>query len=381
VWLRFLATQNGDDVMQYAEDRHPVRDRDTVAAYFVSAGLWRLRNDPVRAKEILRSVNIDPDWLNDALFRIPAQSVIRFWLSLTEEFDDEFFAFDSHGMPRGTFAIICRHVIHEPDLGRALSQCLQAFGLFIHDIQAHLEIRGRRAAIVVENHLRDSSVRHVAEEIFLSMVIGVICWLTGRRLLLDSTEFGHARPAHGADPLLWGPWIKFDAPKTRLEFDAEQLKLPVIRDFRALKHFLRAAPEGVVVRFRNRSGLTARVYRELRDDTGLEWPTQAQMAKDMNMTHSAFRRRLEREGLSFQAIKHQVRRAIAIDLLSQGDTSITEIAIRARFQEPSAFHRAFRQWTGMSPGQYRESSRGHKQVHEKSAKTTSDNARRDEEGL
>lgn len=341
--------------MQYAEDRHPVRDRDTVAAYFVSAGLWRLRNDPERAEAILRNVGINPDWLNDPLFRIPALSVIRFWLSLTEEFDDEFFAFDSHGMPRGSFAIICRHVIHEPDLRRALSLCLKAFGLFIHDIQARLEVRGRRAAIIVENRLTDPSVLHVAEEIFLSMVIGVICWLTGRRLQLDSTEFGHASPAQGADPLLWGPWIKFDAPLTRLEFDADQLKLPVIRDFRALKHFLRAAPEGVVVRFRNRSGLTARVYRALRDDAELEWPTQAQMAEAMSMTPSAFRRRLEREGFSFQTIKHQVRRAIAFDLLSRGDTPITETAIRARFQEPSAFHRAFRQWTGMSPGRYRKS--------------------------
>lgn len=344
--------------MQYAEVRPAVRDRDTVAAYFVSAGIWRLRDQPSRADAILRSVDINPTWLADPLFRIPAQSVIRFWLAVTEEFDDEFFGFDSHGMPRGTFAVICRHVIHEPDLGRALDQCLQTFGLFIHDIRARLEVRARRAAIIVENRLSDPGIAHVAEEIFLSMVIGVICWLTGRRLLLDSTEFGHERTAHGADPLVWGPRITFDAPQTRLEFDAGQLKLPVVRDFRALKHFLRAAPEGVVVSFRNRSGLTARVYRALRDDTSLAWPTQTQMAERMKMTHSSFRRRLEREGLSFQAIKHQVRRAIAFDLLGRGDTPVTEIAIRARFQEPSAFHRAFRQWTGMSPGQYRDSCRG-----------------------
>lgn len=339
--------------MQHAE----VRDRDSVAAYFVSAALWRLRDDPQRATAILHEVGIEPAWLADPLFRIPAHSVVRFWLAMTEAFDDEFFAFDSHGMPRGSFALICRHVIHEPDLGRALTQCLQAFGLFIHDIRARLEVRGRRAAIVVENRLGDPAILHVAEEIFLSMVIGVICWLTGRRLLIDSTAFGHPRTAHGADPLLWGPWISFDAAQTRLEFDADQLAWPVVRDFRALKHFLRAAPEGVVVRFRNRSGLSARVYRALRDDEAPAWPTQAEMAVAMKMTHSSFRRRLEREGLSFQAIKHQVRRAIAFDLLSRSDMPVGEIAIRARFQEPSAFHRAFRQWTGMSPGQYRESCR------------------------
>ncbi len=364
-------------MMQHGEAVSPVRDRDTVAAYFVSAGLWRLQQTPSKTDAILRSVDIDPAWLTDPLFRISAQSVTRFWLAITEELNDEFFGFDSHGMPRGTFALICRHVIHEPNLGRALHQCLEAFGLFVHDVRARLEVHGRRAAIIVENRLSDPGIIHVAEEIFLSMVIGVICWLTGRRLLFDSTEFGHERTLHGADPMLWGPWTKFDAPHTRLEFDAVQLKLPVVRDFGALKHFLRAAPEGVVVSFRNRSGLAAGVYRLLRDDTGHIWPTQAQIAETMQLTHSSFRRRLEREGLSFQALKHQVRRAIAFDLLSRTDIPITEIAIRARFQEPSAFHRAFRQWTGMSPGQYRDSCR----KHTSQAGDALDNARRSEEDL
>lgn len=333
-----------------------VRDHDTVAAYFVSAGLRRIEHDPGRVAAILQEAEIDPVWLHHPLYRVPAQAVNRFWLILTRELNDEFFAFDSHGMPKGSFAVICRHVIHEPDMGRALRQCLQAFGLFVRDVQGTLEIRGRRAVIVLRNRLDDPVIHPAAEEIFLSMVIGLMCWLTGRHLMLDRTQFGHPRPAHGADRLLWGPWITFGADHTELEFDAQHLKWPVVRDFKALKHFLKRAPEGVVVRFRNRSGLSAQVYRALRDDTGTAWPTQAQMAADMNLSDSAFRRQLEREGFSFQAIKHQVRRAIAFELLADSDATISDIAIRARFQEPSAFHRIFRQWTGMSPGQHRENS-------------------------
>jgi len=33
--------------------------------------------------------------------------------------------------------------------------------------------------------------------------------------------------------------------------------------------------------------------------------------------------------------------------------SVAEIAEQAGFQEPSAFHRAFKKWTGQSPGSYR----------------------------
>ncbi|MOA37778.1 Urease operon transcriptional activator [compost metagenome] len=108
-----------------------------------------------------------------------------------------------------------------------------------------------------------------------------------------------------------------------------------------------------MVRFRNRSGLSAAVYRRLKRSPELDWPSQTQMATQVSMSESAFRRQLEREGFSYQAIKHEVRRALAFEYLDDETLSITEIAIRCGFQEPSAFHRAFRQWTGMSPGRYR----------------------------
>ncbi|ANI15800.1 AraC family transcriptional regulator [Pseudomonas citronellolis] len=329
------------------------RRRDSVAAYFVKAALHRLADRPQRAAELLAQAGIEPHWLDEPLHRVPAEAVTRLWLLLTEELGDEFFAFDSAGLPRGAFAMVCRSVLHEPDLGRALRQCLAGFNLFLRDIRAHLELRGNRAAIVLHTRIDDATLRCVAEEIYLSMVIGVACWLVGRRINPDRARFGHPQPPHGAEPLLWGPWIRFDADHTELEFNAQQLALPVIRNFASLKQFLRQAPEGVVVRFRNRSGLSAKVYRRLKAGGDLDWPSQAQMAAQLALSESAFRRQLEREGFSYQMIKHEVRRALAFECLDDARLSIAEIAARCGFQEPSAFHRAFRQWTGMSPGRYR----------------------------
>lgn len=334
-------------------DERAVRKSDSVAAYLVKAALHRLAHVPQRSEELLREAGIDPDWLDDPSNRVPAEAVTRLWLLLTEELGDEFFAFDSGGMPRGAFAIICRSLVHEPDLGRALRQCLSGFNLFLRDIRAHLELRGKRAAIVLQTRIADQAIRGVAEEIYLSMVIGVACWLVGRRINLDHTQFGHPQSSHGADPLLWGPWIEFDAAHTEVELSSAQLSLPVVRNFASLKLFLRHAPEGVVVRFRNRSGLSADVYRRLKVAPEFAWPSQGQMALQVAMSESAFRRQLEREGFSYQALKHEVRKALAFEYLDDSGLSITEIAIRCGFQEPSAFHRAFRQWTGMSPGRYR----------------------------
>ena len=44
---------------------------------------------------------------------------------------------------------------------------------------------------------------------------------------------------------------------------------------------------------------------------------------------------------------------MAIDLLCNSRSAVDEIAYQLGFAEPSAFHRAFRKWTGSSPGEYR----------------------------
>ncbi|MNT52444.1 DNA-binding transcriptional regulator AraC [compost metagenome] len=49
---------------------------------------------------------------------------------------------------------------------------------------------------------------------------------------------------------------------------------------------------------------------------------------------------------------------MAFEQLRQSDASISDIAEQLGFQEPSAFHRAFKKWTGESPGRYRARYQG-----------------------
>ncbi|WP_253950361.1 helix-turn-helix domain-containing protein [Methylibium sp. T29] len=68
---------------------------------------------------------------------------------------------------------------------------------------------------------------------------------------------------------------------------------------------------------------------------------------------STLRRRLEAEGGTYQSAKDDLRRDAAIHHLCHSRLSIAEISTLLGFQEPSAFHRAFKKWTGSQPGEYR----------------------------
>ncbi|NIE76255.1 AraC family transcriptional regulator [Pantoea sp. Ap-967] len=330
-----------------------MRDTDTVAVYFLNAMLHALREQPEARDARLRGVGIDPALLGQPQARVPAKAFAQLWLEMIALLGDEFFQLDSHGMPLGSFALICRGLIQEPNLEKALRQCLGNFGLFLRDLRGSLTVRGGRAVIVVRSAIADPLTRVYAEETYLVLVVGLLCWLAGRRIAIDRTELAVARPAQDDDPLLWGPDLRLGSGRTEVEFDSAWLRLPVVQDLAGLKTFLRSAPQGLVIRFRNHNGLVAQVYRHLRTRHYGQWPTLAALAERQGISASTFRRQLEREGRSYQQIKDEVRRAMAFERLREGVLSIAEIAEQAGFQEPSAFHRAFKKWTGQSPGSYR----------------------------
>lgn len=74
------------------------------------------------------------------------------------------------------------------------------------------------------------------------------------------------------------------------------------------------------------------------------------------MSPSTLQRRLAEEGKTFQGIKDALRRDIAIMKLNTSDVLLPDLANELGFGEDTAFQRAFRNWTGSSPGVYRRSS-------------------------
>lgn len=331
----------------------PSREQDTVAAYLVKAALHGIQDVPERVAAVLHKSGIDPAELALDNARLSAAAVTRFWLAMDEELRDEFFGFDSHGLPSGSFALICRALILERTLGKAFEQCFKYLSLFIRDIRGSLEQRSGQAVICLQTSMQKPALKGAAEEIYLSIVLGLMCWLIGRRIPLNRSRFSTAAPTSETSPWQWGPLVEYECERTEISFDSSYLKLPVIQDQTALRSFLRSCPQWLVVRFRNDASTASKVFRRLRSQNSSEWPTLKELADSFALSEQVLRRYLAKDGFTYQEIKHEVRRAIVFTLLRDSNISISDIAIQAGFQEPSAFHRIFRRWTGASPGQFR----------------------------
>jgi AraC-like DNA-binding protein len=178
--------------------------------------------------------------------------------------------------------------------------------------------------------------------------------LVGRRIPLLRADFSYAEPPHSAEyRLMYCADLRFGRPNTAISFDAAYLDLPIVQNERSIKDFLRTAPESILVKYKNGSSLSARVRRRLRQFLPGEVPDFDGLADDLNMTPATLRRRLREEGMSYQSIKDELRRDLAIGYLSHSGRTVMDIALELGFSERSAFHRAFRKWTGASPGEFR----------------------------
>jgi AraC-like DNA-binding protein len=75
------------------------------------------------------------------------------------------------------------------------------------------------------------------------------------------------------------------------------------------------------------------------------------IASALNCSSRSLQRRLKSQGTTFNELVATVRREFAQDQLRQG-SNIAEIAYYLGYSETSAFHRAFKQWTGQTPQAY-----------------------------
>lgn len=83
------------------------------------------------------------------------------------------------------------------------------------------------------------------------------------------------------------------------------------------------------------------------------FPSLQQSAEAFAMSPRTLQLKLSEEGTTYQQLSANLRMEMAKAYLKQRKYSSSDIAYLLHYSEPSAFHNAFKKWTGFTPGQYR----------------------------
>lgn len=120
-----------------------------------------------------------------------------------------------------------------------------------------------------------------------------------------------------------------------------------------LRRVLEHHAQGLAAQLPEASGIIADVRREIAALLPSGDVRIALVARSLGRSPRALQRQLAEQGCTFQSVIEDVLRALAERYLRDTKLSIGEVAYLLGYSEPSAFHRAFRRWQGMTPHAFR----------------------------
>jgi AraC-like DNA-binding protein len=336
--------------------RDYIRDRRSTAATpiaFVQAILRAYEKYDADPSEALRVAGIVPGDLRRADARVTTAQLEALTNFAMRELDDEALGWFSRRLPWGSYGMLCRASLTAPNLGIALKRWCRHHRLLTDDIILHLSITGAMARLAIGEKRRLHEIRELCLLTSLRHAQGYACWAIDSRIALHAVDFPFQAPRHAAlYPLLFRAPVHFGAAQAAITFDARYLSLPLRRDERALQTMLRRALPLTVRQYRS-DRLVVRKLRDVLRAHSTNLRSGESVAGALNVSLRTLHRRLLEEGTCLQKVKDEVRRELATERLVRTSRSIKQIAGDVGFHNEKSFMRAFKQWTGESPMEYR----------------------------
>lgn len=329
--------------------------KDTISNALIREALSVAASRGLNIVNIANKAGISAELLTSTKARVPVNQSAQLWVELAKSMNDEFLGMDTHPMRRGGYKVLAKLAFGADTLEQAIQDILKFLALILDDIHGELVQEGSKAFLIL--HDRDQPKRMFTYSTFLMLVHSLMCWLSDQRISFHRMSFRCHQPVEIQDyRVRFCENIEFNAEQNKIEFDAHYLKHKIKKDKQALNEFLKHAPYNLIVRFKNENSLSLQIRRQLILQPPSEWAELKDIAQQMNMSTATIQRRLKQEGVSYQQLKNDIRCDIAIERLSKTNDSIQSISDDLNFHDPSAFHRAFKKWSGVSPGSYRKTS-------------------------
>jgi len=312
----------------------------------------------INLNEVFEHAGLDPNILENHN-RLALDHVGPLLRSLWLEMEDEASGFLSRPFKLGVFSMMCHALISSGNLRRGLLRSARFISLLSEDLSIELKETGDEAHLTI--HYANP---HNLDQTFFVTSLFVIwirlsCWLINQPIMLERIQFKFPKPVYSDEFVSMFPCRhSFSQLSNQVVFNKRLLSLPIQQDSETLSTFLHNAPESLLTQFRADTSLTAQIKRLLLHRKGMQTEIENMsfelVSSELNMTTYTLRRRLKDEGNSFQEIKDSIRRDRAMMLLDKPSLALHEISVQLGFSESAAFNRAFKKWTGLTPGVYRE---------------------------
>lgn len=301
---------------------------------------------------IVRSAGIAPDLLAVPSTRVTRAQFTRLYTDIAIAMEDEMLGLWSRPIRPGTLKYLGSSLLDAPSLLVALYRFTRFWNLLLDDYRLDLNRRERLVTLRLVPRRTGTRATVFGHELMIKLVHGTMSWLVGSRIEVLSVGFGFREPRAFKDyASLFPADVAFDEDVTFIRFDENELQQQFKRTKGELLHFVRRAPDDWMFLTLDRTSLSQRVRDHIGQDVA--GSTLSLVATALGHSTRSLSRKLSAEGTSFLGVKDGLRRDLAIERLVRSTDPIASVAHVVGFENLSAFHRAFRAWTGSTPSAYR----------------------------
>ena len=320
---------------------------------FVNAAIRAYLDRGLDPGDALQRAHISPKELGRRNARVTAAQFEIFAEAAMRELDDEALGWFSRRLPWGAHGMLCRASLTRGPLELALRRWRRHHLILTEDVAFSLQVDGGLAIWSIEERRDLGRYREFCLVTLMRYVLGFACWSIDSKIALARAEFPFTEPAHvSVYPTIFCKNLAFDAPRAAIAFDARYLALPLKRDEVDLDHMLQRALPLTVLPYRRDRLLVERVRKLLRD-ARTPHATAEDIADALALSTRTLHRQLAREDASLRELKEEARVEIARHALARGRAPIKRVAQAAGFRNEKSFSRAFRNWTGLTPRDFR----------------------------
>ena len=310
----------------------------------------------VDAEALYRAAGVRPLALKDPDARIPfAQIVALYEQAARLTVDAAFGLHVGEQVDPTAFDVLGYSVINSPTFGDALDRVVRYNSIWTNgSCFAVEELNGETRISYV---YLDESIRERRQDV--EMTFAALAVLGRRATNVDwlprEIRFAHEQPAETSEhERIFRCPIFFGAGANQFLFDSSYLQLSIVKADATLCAVLDRHANELLTRYPREDSLVERVRTLLKNELNGGDASLEAVAEKLGMSGRTLQRKLRALGTSQQELLDEMRKELALRYLREPEVAVCEVAYLLGFSESSAFHRAFKRWTGKTPSQYRE---------------------------
>lgn len=334
----------------------------TVAASLVIDMIAQLVESGIAADEVCRRARIDPAILQRPNDRLPGSSVLRLWQVAEQLSGNPLIGlhFAEH-FRTGAISILGYVFLNCDSASEALNRFARFATLMNDGLRVELATEGDQTVVRFQpvdgmDNFLERDGRQAMETLAAGTVLNLRA-MTGVALIPTMVAFRHSAAGPVAEyHRVFRTMVRFGYGEDRLTFARRDLDTKIPAADPSLLALFEGHARVQLENLERLGGTSGRVARLIAAQLTGSVPSMDAIASSLAMSGRQLQRAVREEGTTYQALLDQVRRERALAQLRLPGTTAAEVALLLGFSEASAFTRAFRRWTGLTPGAYASGS-------------------------